>query len=84
MNMHYQNTSATEQMVDEKNGPDPIFHELTARLSEGAEIFEYGAGKGRNAIPLAEKGFNVRTQDFNEKYTKDLRDITQDRLHSVL
>ncbi len=32
-------------MVDPKNGPDPIFHELCARLPQGAEIFEFGVGK---------------------------------------
>jgi hypothetical protein len=33
---------------------DPVVRKLTEKLPKKSSIFEYGAGRGRNALPLAE------------------------------
>lgn len=40
-------------MMDPAHGPDEIVDVLINILPEKSSVFEYGAGRGRNALPLA-------------------------------
>ena len=49
------------------NKPDSIVTILHDVLPRGSRIFEFGAGRGRNAIPLAKGGMQVSVQDMSDK-----------------
>ena len=58
-------------MMDLSHGIDSVVKKLTEILSSGS-VFEFGAWRGRNAIPLAEMGYRVYAQDVAEKPISDL------------
>lgn len=40
-------------MMDPEQGPDRVVEQLLGLLPKTSHVFEYGAGRGRNALPLA-------------------------------
>jgi len=70
---------ATLKMLDPQNGPDPIILTLIRELAPNSLVFEYGAGLGRNAIPLAAAGHRVQVQDLRQELLTELKSkITPD------
>lgn len=55
------------------HSPDPVVMKLGELLPVGSSVFEYGAGRGRNALPLLAKGFRVSAQDAWGDALEDLR-----------
>ncbi|MCK5840813.1 MAG: methyltransferase domain-containing protein [Candidatus Sabulitectum sp.] len=52
--------------------------DLMKLLPAGARVLDLGCGDGRNAIPLAEAGFDVTAVDISEAGIGKLRTLTQD------
>ncbi len=46
--------------------PESFVLEAASMIPVGSKIIEIGAGQGRNAIALAEKGFNVTATDISQ------------------
>ena len=70
-NLKYQNQSYWD-MMDLSQGVDPVVSLLMEKLPSGS-IFEYGAGRGRNTIPLTQAGYTVHAQDIAELPLLDLK-----------
>lgn len=51
---------------------DPIVRRMMEKLPPEASVFEFGAGRGRNALPMAEAGFRVVAQDVWGTALEDL------------
>jgi 2-polyprenyl-3-methyl-5-hydroxy-6-metoxy-1,4-benzoquinol methylase len=66
------NVSQYWDMLDIGNWADIVTQELIKILPSWSSIFEYGAGRWRNAIPLVEKWHYVTAQDIANRAILDL------------
>ena len=76
--MNHSATFSPEQearwkMLDPANGPTPFVRDFLAPLlPPRALVLEYGAGRGRDALPLAEKGCAVEAMDLSPEAMAEL------------
>jgi len=63
--------------------PSPEFNDLVKELPQNASVLDLGCGDGRNAIFLAENGFNVTAVDILKAGIEKLKKIAKDRGISV-
>src|SRR5580658_7744869 len=63
--------------------PSAEIVEIANTLPTGAEILDLGCGEGRNALFLAQRGFNVTATDISEHGIAKLRSIASHRGVSV-
>jgi cyclopropane fatty-acyl-phospholipid synthase-like methyltransferase len=59
--------------------PNAFLAEQAERLSPGASVLELGAGEGRNAVYLAERGFRVTALDFSSEGVAKTRALARER-----
>lgn len=64
---------AAIRMLSPEHGPDPIILALIQELAPNSLVFEYAAGLGRNAIPLALAGHRVQVQDLRQELLTELK-----------
>jgi 2-polyprenyl-3-methyl-5-hydroxy-6-metoxy-1,4-benzoquinol methylase len=83
--LHLQGNDKMWEIMDPKNNQmDPVVRKMIERLPPGASVFEYGAGRGRNAIPLMQSGFAVHVQDIWGAAIDDLIATASQLSHSIL
>jgi len=75
--LYSQNTSIFGQGKPEKIVVDILKH------SQSGSVLEIGAGEGRNAIFLAENGFEVAVQDISEVGIEKIRRIAKEKNISI-
>jgi SAM-dependent methyltransferase len=63
--------------------PNAFIADQAARLPEGAAVIELGAGEGRNAVFLAEQGFDVTALDYSAEGLRKTRTLADERGVSV-
>lgn len=59
--------------------PNRFVRQEAARLPEGGDVLELGAGEGRNAVFLAEQGFDVTAVDYAEEGLQKLKALADAR-----
>jgi tellurite methyltransferase len=60
------------EMLDPSKWPDPIVARILSELPPNSEIYEFGAGRGRNSLFLAQKGYEVVAQDISQRVLESL------------
>lgn len=65
------------------HAPDAIVMDLVKLLKSGSTVFEFWAGRWRNAIPLSKSGMRVSVQDMWEAAMKDLQESAQKNNYSI-
>jgi len=55
------------------------FNRLVKKLPQGAKVLDLGAGEGKNAIFLAEKGFDVTAVNVSEAGMKKLEKLAKEK-----
>ncbi len=70
-------------MLDPDHGPDNVVVELGQLLKPGSTVFEFGAGRWRNAIPLSKSLMNVSVQDSWKTAIQDLAENAQKNNYSI-
>ncbi len=60
-------------------GPSQEIRDITSRLPIGAKVLDLGCGEGRNALFLAECGFDVTAVDISETGIRKLRALAEQR-----
>jgi tellurite methyltransferase len=60
----YNELYSKQERVFRGGVPEKIVVDAATLLPQGAQVVEFGAGQGRNAIYLAEQGFNVTAIDL--------------------
>ena len=74
-----------EQVDDLYGGRDPgAAVDYLQRIAPGPDVLELGAGTGRVALPLSERGFNVRALEISSKLAARLRLQDQGRNVDVI
>ena len=58
-------------------GPSAEIIEVADDLQPSARVLDLGCGEGRNAVFLAERGFNVTAVDFSESGIAKLRSLAE-------
>ncbi len=62
-----------------EHGMDTVVEKLKSLLPVWSEIFEYGAGRWRNAIPLSENWNQVTAQDIVQRAVTDLMEMARSK-----
>jgi tellurite methyltransferase len=60
-------------------GPSQEVRDVASDLQPGASVLDLGCGEGRNALFLAERGFEVTAVDFSEAGIRKLNALAQER-----
>lgn len=60
-------------------GPSQEIRDITSKLPIGAQVLDLGCGEGRNALFLAECGFDVTAVDISETGIRKLRALAERR-----
>lgn len=58
-------------------GPSEEFHHLTRLLPHGGKVLDLGCGEGRNALFLAEHGFDVTAIDISRQGIRKLNHLAE-------
>lgn len=59
--------------------PSAEFHDLIKLLPQNGKVLDLGCGDGRNAIFLAENGFDVKAVDISETGIEKLKHLARNR-----
>ena len=65
MNPSFWNERFASETPTYGTAPNTFVEAQVGRVPEGAAVIELGAGEGRNAVFLAERGFNVTALDYS-------------------
>lgn len=77
----YRNTGRGDAFANGK--PSPELYDLVNGLREGARVLDLGCGDGRNALFLAENGFDVTAVDTSAAGIEKLRRLAEARGLSI-
>lgn len=72
---------AHPELLNPTQDVDPIILEMQKYIPEDATIFEYGTGKGRNAIPLARVWYSIFIQDKSPEYLREIQSLNISNIH---
>ncbi len=62
---HYDQVYSEDKKAFGQGVPEAFVVKAAELLHTGASVIEFGAGQGRNALVLAERGFNVRAVEIS-------------------
>jgi|TARA_B100002003_G_C13913551_1_gene444499 tellurite methyltransferase len=75
---HYDNLYSSEKIVFGSGRPSQLIEQLLDYTQSGT-VLDIGGGEGRNAIFLAEKGFDVTVIDISSEGIKKLNNLAKEK-----
>lgn len=76
---HYDKLYSSEKNVFGGGKPEEVVIRGANLLPKDAEIIEFGAGQGRNALALAERGFKVKAVEISTVGVESINSIAKEK-----